>query len=360
MSGRWTAAEPLWEMLVRRQREGSLPPVFLYGTGDGADKCLTVLSRLGIPAAGVFASDAFVRGQSFRGFPVLRYAQVREQYPAAIGLLCFAVDYEPMLSRITRMAAEMELYAPDLPVAEGDGLFDFEYVEYHNADFDDLYDRLADDASRRVLEGLVAGKLTGRIPLLRGTESPREEAWRELLAPGPSERFLDLGAYNGDTVRFFLEQTGGQYASIDAVEPDPKSFEKLSAFTETLPQASAWPLAVGAEAGTAYIRRGNRGRGSGLAVDGVRSVAVDSVDHLLAGRPVSLVKMDVEGMEADTLRGMRETIVRWRPRMAVSTYHRREDLFVLPALVWDMEPAYRVYLRRHPYLPGWESVLYFV
>ena len=44
---------------------------------------------------------------------------------------------------------------------------------------------------------------------------------------------MDLGAYNGDTLREFLALTDGQYEHLDAVEPDPKNFKKLRIFVES-------------------------------------------------------------------------------------------------------------------------------
>ena len=79
--------EDLWAYLAKTQR-----PIFLYGMGDGADKILNVLLSRGISIQGIFASDAFVRGHSFRGFPVRRYRDVLEENPNMTALLCFAVD----------------------------------------------------------------------------------------------------------------------------------------------------------------------------------------------------------------------------------------------------------------------------
>ena len=68
--------DDLWNYLAKAAK-----PIFLYGMGDGADKVLSVLSSRGIAVQGVFASDEFVRGHSFRGFPVRRYSEVFAEHP---------------------------------------------------------------------------------------------------------------------------------------------------------------------------------------------------------------------------------------------------------------------------------------
>lgn len=58
------------------------------------------------------------------------------------------------------------------------------------------------------------------------------------------ESYLDLGAYNGDTVLEFIQKTG-KYKSITAVEPDNKSFKKLTANTGGLENLTLINACVG-------------------------------------------------------------------------------------------------------------------
>lgn len=45
---------------------------------------------------------------------------------------------------------------------------------------------------------------------------------------------------------------------------------------------------------------------------------------------------------------------RHKPKLMVSAYHRSEDLFALPLQIQRIQPGYRFYLRRFPYIPAWE------
>lgn len=44
-----------------------------------------------------------------------------------------------------------------------------------------------------------------------------------LLSLGEDETYVDLGAYNGDTVDEFLHYTNGKYKFITALEPNAKT-----------------------------------------------------------------------------------------------------------------------------------------
>lgn len=346
----------LWTRLTETKR-----PIFLYGMGDGADKILAELSVRGIPVKGVFASDEFVRGHSFRGFPVRRYSQVFAEHPDMIALLCFAVDYEPMLSRLNEIDAQCELYAPDVPVVPTDGhVFDLSYAKEHEGKLSEVYGLLADEASRRVFGEVLSYKLTGKISHLRSCETPHEEAW-ELLGAGHARFYVDLGAYNGDTLSAFIEKTGGAYTHLTAFEPDVKNCEKLrrkaadSGWRDlSVINAAAWDCAD-----TLYIKKGKRGRGSALIKEGGTPVLADTVDHILNGGNADFIKFDVEGAEARAIAGAKETILRCHPNMEIAAYHKNEDLFAIPRQVLSIRGDYDVFLRHHPYVPAWETNYYF-
>jgi FkbM family methyltransferase len=65
----------------------------------------------------------------------------------------------------------------------------------------------------------------------------------------------------------------------------------------------------------------------------VRDLRLDRVDF---------IKMDIEGAEQRALAGARDTLARYRPRLAIAGYHRPDDPERLPALVLQASPAYRI------------------
>ena len=59
-----------------------------------------------------------------------------------------------------------------------------------------------------------------------------DEIFTEILQVNQQEILVDMGAYNGDTIRQFLQYSYGKYKSIYALEPDGKNFKKLCRSTE--------------------------------------------------------------------------------------------------------------------------------
>ena len=72
---------------------------------------------------------------------------------------------------------------------------------------------------------------------------------------------------------------------------------------------------------------------------------------------VDFIKMDVEGHELKVLAGARETIKTFKPSLALSAYHRGEDLTALPKFISGLNGDYKFYLR-HCSTVWAETVLY--
>ena len=341
----------LWSYLRETEKT-----VVLYGMGNGADKILAICEQNGIEVADFFASDGFVRGHSFHGKVVLSYSAVKEKYGAhhLIVLLSFASSLPDVLSLFDRVDAECEMYAPDVPVC-GDTLFDLSFVRAHRAELQAAYDLLADDESRRIFEKVLQYKLSGKISYLRQAESDKDEVYRTLLSAESIERAVDLGAYNGDTVRELMRYAP-KLRSVWAMEPDRRNFRKLSEFSESLscPTVYATHAAAWSERTTlSFADTGNRN--SGAFAKG-KQIEIDALppDEIVGDAPIDYIKYDVEGAEREALLGSRAIIERSHPRLLVSIYHRSEDLFALPLLVHEIDPSYRLYLRRYPYVPAWD------
>lgn len=377
----------LWQTLQTKAREGR--PILLYGMGNGADKILTVCERYGIPVADFFASDGFVRGHSFHGKVVLSFSQACEKYSAEnlIVLLSFASSRPEVLETIQRVAAACELYVPDVPVC-GTDLFNTAFCETYANEITAARELFADEESRRVYDGIIEYKLTGRMDVLRTTESEPADAYRQILRAETFVTAADLGAYNGDSIRD-LRSYAPRLGQVIAMEPDRRNFRKLSEYAATLRDAGdpciIHCVQAGAWSHTAMLTfHGSGNRNAGLtdsptapAGDILPSTAdnpyfgktaevpVTALDAVIEGTigphtRLDYIKYDVEGAETEALLGSREVIRRDASALLVSAYHRNTDLFRLPLLVHELNPAYKLYLRRMAGVPAWDINLYAV
>ena len=57
--------------------------------------------------------------------------------------------------------------------------------------------------------------------------------------------------------------------------------------------------------------------------------------------------MDIEGAELEALEGARRMIMEFKPRLAISGYHKPEDLWELPNKLKELNPDYVLTFGHH-------------
>lgn len=331
-------------------------PIAIYGMGNGADKIIDTLALYGVTPAGVFASDDFVRGQTFRGFEVKKYSVLKQEFPDMIVLVSFGTFRDDVLENIKSIAKGTRVLAPDVPVYGG-GLFTRDYAKEHKSELEEVYNMLCDELSKKVFYNTVMYRITGEINYLFEIETSPLEAYSNILKLNDNEVYCDLGAYNGDTVDEFLLVVSG-YNKIYAFEPDKKNFKKLYKKYGNSNNIFLFNSALSDKTGELGFLT-NGGRHSVVSENGDKINAV-SLDDALKGQKATYIKFDVEGMEEKAILGAKETITLNKPKMLVSAYHKTDDYFVLPKLIKQIRPDYKVYMRHYKYIPAWDTQFYFV
>lgn len=175
----------------------------------------------------------------------------------------------------------------------------------------------------------------------------------------PYEVFVDGGCYDAANSRMFAEWAGDCQKEVYAFEPDEENrktcrevLEETEGLVYELLPKGLWSK----EEVLKFSANGNEG--SRIAENGEVHVPVTSIDCTVDKR-VTFIKMDIEGAEYEALKGAEHTIRRDHPKLAVSVYHKPEDIWELPRLILSICPDYTFYLR-HYSLASEETVLYAV
>lgn len=184
-----------------------------------------------------------------------------------------------------------------------------------------------------------------------------------IYALSANDTIVDCGAYDGDTIRRLDALDSPKVRRVVALEPDPANARALREFRGGLPAAEQSRIVVHAIAASDFcgtITFDASGDVAARVGDGDMEVAAVTLDALFADEdPPTVIKMDVEGHELAALRGAAGLLREHAPVLAISLYHRAEDLWRIPAFISRTNPAYRLYLRCYAE-DGWESVCYAV
>lgn len=184
----------------------------------------------------------------------------------------------------------------------------------------------------------------------------------EIISCRDDEVFVDAGVFNGETSVLFSQYCKQKYEKIYLFEPNEASrtLTKENLALEKIQNYELFSCGLWDKKETLFFG-GDDGIGS-FGVDGVGekvAVEVDTLDHMLGDTRVTFIKMDIEGAELNALQGAKNIIEKYRPKLAISIYHKAEDIFELPLYIKSLVPEYKFYLR-HYSTHTMETVLYAV
>jgi FkbM family methyltransferase len=314
-------------------------PIYIYGMGNGADRIMDILAAKNIPVAGVFASDEFVRGHSFRGFRVQRLSEIETSETEFIVVLAFGSNRPEVINHIKAISNRHNLIAPDLPVCP-DELFDRKLFEVHKTELETVYNLLEDEQSKKLFENTINYKISGNLSYINDGCDFADILGS--LSLTENEIYCDCGAYTGDTI-------ADSFKAIHAFEPSAKTFARLRANYGDNNRIHLYNAAVWSENTTVSISNANNRnnrvtKGSG----NVKAVRLEDVVP-----NATLVKLDVEGAETKALAGM-ETLIKSGVKLICAVYHRSEDLYKIPLMLKKLNPSYRFKLKRIRCIPAWD------
>jgi len=269
--------------------------------------------------------------------PAADVAQVRRQLVeagfTAVWLLQDVIDAWPHLSHFWLAPASETLPRKDDIIA--------------------AYEALSDELSRTLMAALLDQRLNGNADALPKPETDTHYLPHGLPRPPSPMRYVDCGAYTGDTIQSFLAH-GATFDEIVAFEPDPANYPRLCRSIAPF-KAAAFPCGVWDR--MTQLRFSSDEDASHVDEAGEIMVQVVALDQALPNFAPTLIKMDIEGAENRALLGARNTIQAHRPHLAISTYHKPRDLWELQLLIDSWNLDYRFHLRTHCY-NGFETVLY--
>ena len=230
----------------------------------------------------------------------------------------------------------------------------YDYVKKNVSGFEKLYNQLADELSKKVLIGFINAKISSNPQRLSALNVKNEKQYLpSFFEIGENEVLIDCGAYDGDFSLSFT--TLMKPKVIYAFECDPENFKKLEKNTSHLDNIHIFEK--GCWSRKAILSFSNCGTmASKIDSDGQVKIEADSIDNIVQDA-ATFIKMDVEGAELEVLKGARNTILKYAPKLAISVYHLKEDLISIPQYILSLNGKYELYLRHYESFSS-ELILY--
>ena len=131
----------------------------------------------------------------------------------------------------------------------------------------------------------------------------------DIVIPGKDEVFIDAGALDGCDSLKFMKWCKDSYAGICAIEPDGQNCERTGNNLPDKPcikviQKGLWDFST-----TLRFSSGTK-ETSAISADGDDEIETISIDEIDTDKPVTFIKMDIEGAELEALIGCQNIIKR--------------------------------------------------
>ena len=330
-------------------------PLFFYGAGAACLKLLEVCDFLGFSPNYIVDRNPELWGRHIFGIRIISPSELQQ----------FSQDCPVLISTFHLQSAEATLnecgflnlwwfprhtYSANL----GLSIDKAEQILAENRDaMSYVVENLADSRSREVFNEILKLRHENSADFESIFEM-NEYFHTDIVKLDDKEVFVDCGGFDGATTLEFIKNTGRKFEHAYIFEPIPDMIASINKNIEFLPERERiTALNMAISDSPKKVNFVIRGQGSQIKSGGDVSVWAESIDSFFKEKaPPTFIKLDVEGAEMLALKGADGVIASFRPKLAVSIYHRFEDLWEIPAYIMRKYPFYRCFIRQH----GFEAV----
>lgn len=331
--------------------------IIFYGIGNQCRECMKLFQDRDII---LVDSDNKKWGKNYGKTQIIHGPQIiedcYEKGKAAIVISALFNQYEIAEFLVNQCAVQEE------------DLFSYTHGEYekwvynpkliyeHEKDIRICLDMVEDEASKEYYFNSVNARIQRNPLLLKpNTNAKRTGEYGDIVRLEKGDAIIDCGAYTGDTAHFYMDHLDGD-CTIYAVEPFQDNFLNLcNRIRENGWEEKVIPynyaLGLEHEEKEIHYNDGDFEMAINLSkAEGhkVQKVVVESLDILFAGKKVDYIKMDIEGAEADAIRGAKTLIRENRPKLMISAYHKVSDLWEIPVIIKEICSDYKIYVGHAP------------
>ena len=185
------------------------------------------------------------------------------------------------------------------------------------------------------------------------------ERFGKSIKPEPGDHIIDGGACLGDTALVFSNQVGEQ-GMVYSFDPVQENLNILKYNIEQFPIKNVQAIPFGLS-NKEFIcdptPLGSYDPGFRVFNAPTPLQKLDSLVQQGVISKINYIKLDVEGSEKDAIEGAIQSILHFKPKLAISLYHNPDDLFTIPIFIKKYFPFYELHLD-HYTIHNDETVLY--
>lgn len=230
-------------------------------------------------------------------------------------------------------------------------------IEKESARFVKLCNHLADEASVKNLIVYLNTAMTGNVEYVLGIFKKSMNCYRnDVYTVGPNDVFLDIGAYDGDSIRLFLQATGGEYKKIISLEPDEENYLALCKYVAQNRLKNVVTSMLGAwnkKEDLCFSSGKEQSSGICTEKDATQIVTcyAERMDQIF-DEEITLIKINLSSGVIEGIEGCEGIIKKYRPKLAVVVGYDIYTVLWLFEYLSSLNVNYKFYLRFNRGMPS--------
>ena len=340
------------KMDVIKELKGEKLPLVMWGIGDVGAAVFEYLTSQGISIDSIWVDNIQNEQNNYNNVEISSLSDITKKYEGfnvVLGHSHYELGKElctkyPQIKNVYYVfSIHYEQYAP----------VKYEDIECEADRFVNLIDKLEDNKSVDHLLAYLNTKMTGNSEFIFDVYETEMSFFKnDFYEVTDNEILLDIGAYDGDTIREFLSKTKeGKYSKIIALEPDDESFVRLNKYVAqnrmknvVTSMLGAWNECTDLKFDTGNEQLSSVVSSSDNAGQNSMTIYADRLDNLFF-EPVTLIKINYFMGVLEAVQGCEEILKNYHPKMAIDVGFDIYNVLLLFEYVNSLNLNYKFYLR---------------
>lgn len=323
--------------------------VGIYGCGNIGVMVYEYLKVNKVRVDFFVVDDEYYFLDKYEEIPIRRLSslkQVKDHLDIFIGF----ADFNKALKKIERLGDNIDAYCISNPCIYLRGYsLDSEFYYENKKEFEYAYSFFEDELSKKIFIAYLNTRINDNYKYMLPFGSGKTYFNNEVFTISNEEIYVDCGAYNGDSIKKFLDSVKMNYKWIYAIEPDKINFEEMRRYVEDNRIENITLINNGIWKEKDRLGFSDTGGQEGSLIDPNRDtdyfIEVDALDNILCNEKVTFMKLSVQGAEENALIGAQNILKRDEPKLVITVFMRQDSLIKIPSIIKKINPKYKLYLR---------------
>ena len=325
-------------------------PLVIWGGGSMSQSVRNLLKKEGIAITACWI-DNCSKNEIIDGIPVMELEDIHKKINR-FNVVCGHSRYELADEVKEKFEFINEIYCL-VNVCYGQWRrITYDFIVQYASEYKKTYEILEDDKSRKCMTAFLNCKLNENHRYLLPCCDEKISYFKNpFFQITEREAYVDVGAYNGDTIEEFLK-TVSSYDHIYALEPEKNNYLELVKYGKLHQLNNVVYYPYGSWNDNVILKFMETEESSSIKEDGGTTLRVFKLDTLLSGKKITLIKINFLNGVGETLQGAERILREQKPKLAITVGFDEWGVMKIPRIIKRINSDYKIYLRYETPMPA--------